>query len=178
MTLLANIEIQPSPVGRYRNGKPRTFLGGGTTSASFRTSSSNRPCGPLSRHHPRRRDPPFETTQQAQGYGLKADYFAEVCHALRSASDLAQTIPAALPALRRQRDCTAIERLACGLAKLPSSDRKTLASRNSSSARRRKMRATARGNCTNSTRTGMWRTVIHAPWQHLAPQSGSQPAAH
>src|SRR5262249_28170344 len=46
------------------------------------------------------------------------DYFAEVCHALRSASDLAQTIRARLRLSGGKRDCTAIERLACGLAKL------------------------------------------------------------
>ena len=92
---------------------------GRTTSASCRTSSSNRrswtdftgssPAGKSLRSRP---------TQQAQGYGLKADYFAEVCHALRSASDLAQSIRARLRLSGGKRDCTAIERLACGLAKL------------------------------------------------------------
>ena len=62
--------------------------------------------------------PPFETEQQAVGLGLKADYFAEVCHALRSASHLSQGVRSKLGLSGGKRDCTAVERLACGLAKL------------------------------------------------------------
>ena len=62
--------------------------------------------------------PPFETDQQAVGLGLKADYFAEVCHALRSASHLSQGVRSKLGLSGGKRDCTAIERMACGLAKL------------------------------------------------------------
>jgi ATP-dependent Lon protease len=119
LMLLANIDIQPSPVGRYRNGKP-SFL------PRHRDYIRRLPDilleSPLvDRFHgiiPGWKIPPFETTQQAQGYGLKADYFAEVCHALRSASDIAQTVRARLRLSGGKRDCTAIERLACGLAKL------------------------------------------------------------
>jgi hypothetical protein len=62
--------------------------------------------------------PPFETEQQAVGLGLKADYFAEVCHALRSASALSQGVRSKLGLSGGKRDCTAVERMACGLAKL------------------------------------------------------------
>lgn len=62
--------------------------------------------------------PPFEVEQQADGLGLKADYFAEICHSMRSASHLAQEVRAKLRLSGGKRDCTAIERLACGLAKL------------------------------------------------------------
>lgn len=119
LMLLANIEIQASPDGRYRNGKP-SYLP--TRSDYIRRLPDVFLESPLvDRFHgiiPGWKIPPFETTQQAQGYGLKADYFAEVCHALRSASDLAQTIRARLRLSGGKRDCTAIERLACGLAKL------------------------------------------------------------
>lgn len=62
--------------------------------------------------------PPFSTEQQATGYGLKADYFAEVCHAMRSATHLSHNVRARLDLSGGKRDCTAVERLACGLAKL------------------------------------------------------------
>lgn len=62
--------------------------------------------------------PPFQTEQQANGLGLKADYFAEVCHAMRSAPHFSQGVRARLRLSGGKRDCTAIERLACGLAKL------------------------------------------------------------
>ena len=116
--LLANIDIKPS-AGRYHNNKP-AFV-------PIRTDYIRRLPdilleSPLvDRFHgiiPGWKIPPFETTQQAQGYGLKADYFAEVCHALRSASDIAQNVRARLRLSGGKRDCTAIERLACGLAKL------------------------------------------------------------
>jgi ATP-dependent Lon protease len=117
--LLANIDIHSSPVGRYRNGKP-AFLP--RRKDYIRRLSEVFLESPLvDRFHgiiPGWKIPPFETTQQAQGYGLKADYFAEVCHALRSASDLAQTVRARLRLSGGKRDCTSIERLACGLAKL------------------------------------------------------------
>lgn len=118
LMLLANIDIKPS-AGRYHNNKP-AFV-------PTRTDYIRRLPGILlesplvDRFHgiiPGWKIPPFETTQQAQGYGLKADYFAEVCHALRSASDIAQNVRARLRLSGGKRDCTAIERLACGLAKL------------------------------------------------------------
>lgn len=118
LMLLANIDIKPS-AGRYHNNKP-AFV-------PIRTDYIRRLPdilleSPLvDRFHgiiPGWKIPPFETTQQAQGYGLKADYFAEVCHALRSASDIAQNVRARLRLSGGKRDCTAIERLACGLAKL------------------------------------------------------------
>ena len=118
LMLLANIDIKPS-AGRYHNNKP-AFV-------PIRTDYIRRLPdilleSPLvDRFHgiiPGWKIPPFETTQKAQGYGLKADYFAEVCHALRSASDIAQNVRARLRLSGGKRDCTAIERLACGLAKL------------------------------------------------------------
>lgn len=76
---LANIDIQPSPFARYRNGKPaflprrRDYI---RRLPDFLLES------PLvDRSHgiiPGWKIPPLDTTKQAQGYGLKADYFAEV----------------------------------------------------------------------------------------------------
>jgi ATP-dependent Lon protease len=119
LILLANIEIQPSPSGRYHNGKPAYLPRRPDYIRRLPEVFLESPL--VDRFHgiiPGWNIPPFETTQQARGYGLKADYFAEVCHALRSASDLAQTIRARLRLSGGKRDCTAIERLACGLAKL------------------------------------------------------------
>lgn len=119
LMLLANIDIQTSPAGRYRNGKPSYFPRRKDYIRRLPDILLESPL--VDRFHgiiPGWKIPPFETTQQAQGYGLKADYFAEVCHALRSASDIAQTVRARLRLSGGKRDCTAIERLACGLAKL------------------------------------------------------------
>jgi ATP-dependent Lon protease len=119
LMLLANIDIQPSASGHYHNGKP-IFLP--RRKDYIRRLPDILLESPLvDRFHgiiPGWKIPPFETTQQAQGYGLKADYFAEVCHAMRSASDIAQSVRAKLRLSGGKRDCTAIERLACGLAKL------------------------------------------------------------
>jgi ATP-dependent Lon protease len=119
LMLLANIDIQPSPRGRYRNGKPAFEPRRGDYIRRLPNFLLESPL--VDRFHgilPGWKIPPFETTQQAQGYGLKADYFSEVCHALRSASDIAQAVRARLRLSGGKRDCTAIERLACGLAKL------------------------------------------------------------
>jgi len=61
---------------------------------------------------------PFNTEQHADGWGLKSDYFAAACHGLRAASDISQHVRAKLGLSGYKRDCTAIERLACGLAKI------------------------------------------------------------
>jgi ATP-dependent Lon protease len=117
--LLANIDIQTSPSGHYHNGKPAYLPRRKDYIRRLPDILLESPL--VDRFHgiiPGWKIPPFETTQQAQGYGLKADYFAEVCHALRSASDIAQTVRARLRLSGGKRDCTAIERLACGLAKL------------------------------------------------------------
>lgn len=119
LMLLANIDIQPSAAGRYRNGKPMYLPRRKDYIRRLPDILLESPL--VDRFHgilPGWKIPPFETTQQAQGYGLKADYFAEVCHALRSASDIAQTVRARLRLSGGKRDCTAIERIACGLAKL------------------------------------------------------------
>jgi ATP-dependent Lon protease len=119
LMLLANIELKQDPTGYYQNGKPAF--------QPLRTDYIRRlpevfldpPL--IDRFHgiiPGWRIPPFETQQQARGYGLKADYFAEVCHSLRSATHIAQEVRAQLRLSGGQRDCTAVERLACGLAKL------------------------------------------------------------
>jgi len=63
--------------------------------------------------------PPFNTEQQAMGFGLKGDYFAAICHELRRASDIAQQVRSRLKiSTGYKRDRTAVERTACGLAKL------------------------------------------------------------
>jgi len=117
--LLANIDTEMSPVGRYRNGKPAFLPARRDYIRRLADVFLESPL--VDRFHgiiPGWKIPPFETTQQARGYGLKADYFAEVCHSLRSASDIAQTVRARLQLSGGKRDCTSIERLACGLAKL------------------------------------------------------------
>ncbi len=119
LMLLANIDIQPSASGRYHNGKPKFVPRRKDYIRRLPDILLESPL--VDRFHgiiPGWKIPPFETTQQARGYGLKADYFAEVCHALRSSSDLAQSVRARLRLSGGKRDCTAIERLACGLAKL------------------------------------------------------------
>ena len=118
LMLLANIDIKPSTT-RYHNNKPAFMPMRRDYIRRLPDILLESPL--VDRFHgiiPGWKIPPFETTQQAQGYGLKADYFAEVCHALRSASDISQNVRARLRLSGGKRDCTAIERLACGLAKL------------------------------------------------------------
>ncbi len=119
LMLLANIELQGDGESTYYNGKPK-----------FRPRDRDyiRRLSPvflesplLDRFHgilPGWEIPPFQTDQQATGLGLKADYFAEVCHALRGAAHISQAIRAKLRLSGGKRDCTAVERLASGLAKL------------------------------------------------------------
>jgi ATP-dependent Lon protease len=119
LMLLANIGLQQSPAGQYHNGKPAFLPRQRDYIRRLPDIFLESPL--VDRFHgliPGWKIPPFETTQQARGYGLKADYFAEVCHALRSAADVSQTVRARLRLSGGKRDCTAIERLACGLAKL------------------------------------------------------------
>lgn len=119
MMLLANIELRQDPTRSYKNGE-RAFL-------PLRADYIRKLPGvflesPLiDRFHgiiPGWMIPPFSTKQQADGWGLKSDFFAEVCHALRAASDISQRIRPRLRLSGYKRDCTAVERLACGLAKL------------------------------------------------------------
>ena len=82
LMLLANINLQRAAVGRYQNGKEvflpleRDFIRK-LPDVFLESPLVDRFHGIL----PGWKIPPFETTQQAQGMGLKADYFGEVCHA-------------------------------------------------------------------------------------------------
>ena len=119
LMLLANIELQQHPDRRYHSGKP-VFVPA-RTDFIRRLPDTFLESPLIDRFHgiiPGWEIPPFETEQQAVGLGLKADYFAEVCHALRSASHLSQAVRSKLGLSGGKRDCTAIERMACGLAKL------------------------------------------------------------
>ncbi|MBE3119014.1 MAG: BREX system Lon protease-like protein BrxL, partial [Candidatus Atribacteria bacterium] len=119
MMLLANIELQQDLSRSYKNGE-RAYL---PHRADYirRLPQVFLESPLVDRFHgiiPGWMIPPFSTKQQADGWGLKSDYFAEVCHALRAASDISQRIRPRLGLSGYKRDCTAIERLACGLAKL------------------------------------------------------------
>jgi ATP-dependent Lon protease len=119
LMLLANIDLMQDPSRQYFNGKPAFVAAKRDYIRKLPEVFQESPL--LDRFHgilPGWNIPPFEVEQQANGLGLKADYFAEVCHALRSASDIAQNVRAKLRLSGNKRDCTAVERLACGLAKL------------------------------------------------------------
>jgi hypothetical protein len=119
LMLLANIDLMQDPSQQYFNGKPAFVAAKRDYIRKLPVVFQESPL--LDRFHgilPGWKIPPFEVEQQANGLGLKADYFAEVCHALRSASDIAQNVRAKLRLSGNKRDCTAVERLACGLAKL------------------------------------------------------------
>lgn len=119
LMLLANIDLQQQPLRRYHSGKPMFAPARPDYIRRLPDTFLESPL--IDRFHgiiPGWEIPPFETEQQAVGLGLKADYFAEVCHALRSASHLSQGVRSKLGLSGGKRDCTAIERLACGLAKL------------------------------------------------------------
>ena len=119
LMLLANIELRQDAGRRYRNGG-QAFLP--HRSDYIRKLPDVFLESPLiDRFHgiiPGWMIPPFSTKQQADGWGLKSDFFAEVCHALRAASDISQRVRPQLRLAGYKRDCTSIERLACGLAKL------------------------------------------------------------
>jgi ATP-dependent Lon protease len=119
LMLLANIDLKQDAEHKYHNNKP-AFLP--ARSDYIRRLPEVFLESPLvDRFHgiiPGWKIPSFHTEQQAMGPGLKADYFAEVCHALRSVSQLSQAVRAKLRLTGGKRDCTAVERLACGMAKL------------------------------------------------------------
>jgi ATP-dependent Lon protease len=119
LVLLANIELQQQAVRRYKNGKPMFAPARPDYIRKLPEIFHESPT--VDRFHgiiPGWEIPPFETQQQADGLGLKADYFAEVCHAMRTAPEISQAVRGKLRLAGSKRDCTAIERLACGLAKL------------------------------------------------------------
>lgn len=119
MMLLANIDLIQDERSRYYGGKPKFLPARADYIRKLPDIFLESPL--LDRFHgiiPGWEIPPFETSQQANGYGLKADFFAEVCHALRSASHLSQEVRARLRLSGGKRDCTAVERMASGLAKL------------------------------------------------------------
>ncbi|MCP4891983.1 MAG: BREX system Lon protease-like protein BrxL [Planctomycetaceae bacterium] len=119
MMLLANIGLVQDHQNQYHGGKPKFLPARPDYIRKLPEIFLESPL--LDRFHgiiPGWEIPPFETSQQANGYGLKADFFAEVCHALRSASHLSQEVRAKLSLSGGKRDCTAVERMASGLAKL------------------------------------------------------------
>jgi ATP-dependent Lon protease len=119
MMLLANIDLRQTPDGEYFNGD-RKFQPA-RVDYIRRLSPVFLESPLLDRFHgiiPGWEIPPFRTDQQAIGFGLKADYFAEVCHALRGVSQIAQSVRSKLRLSGGKRDCTGVERLASGLAKL------------------------------------------------------------
>lgn len=119
LMLLANIELRQDPHRRYSTGLP-AFLPARPDYVRklpdvFLESAL------LDRFHgilPGWEIPPFSTEQQANGPGLKADFFAEICHTMRTASHLSRRVRARMRLSGGKRDCTAIERLACGMAKV------------------------------------------------------------
>lgn len=119
MMLLANISLVQDHHNKYHGGRQKFLPARADYIRKLPEIFLESPL--LDRFHgiiPGWEIPPFETSQQANGYGLKADFFAEVCHALRSASHLSQEVRAKLRLSGGKRDCTAVERMASGLAKL------------------------------------------------------------
>jgi len=119
LMLLANIDLRQDPDRYYFNGKPAFLPARIDYIRRLPEVFLESPL--VDRFHgiiPGWKIPSFHTEQQASGPGLKADYFAEVCHALRSVSQISQAVRAKLRLTGGKRDCTAVERLACGLAKL------------------------------------------------------------
>lgn len=119
LMLLANIGLAQDDRNNYHNGMPKFRPARVDYIRKLPEIFLESPL--LDRFHgiiPGWEIPPFETSQQANGYALKADFFADVCHALRSASNLTQEVRAKLRLTGGKRDCTAVERMASGLAKL------------------------------------------------------------
>jgi ATP-dependent Lon protease len=119
LMLLANIDLAQDLQNKYYNGRPK--FKPARTDYIRRLPELFLESPLLDRFHgilPGWKIPSFETSHQANGYGLKADFFAEVCHALRSESRLSQEVRSKLRLSGGKRDCTAVERMASGLAKL------------------------------------------------------------
>ena len=119
LMLLANIELAQDPIKRYKSGKAKFYPARSDFIRRLPEVFLESPL--LDRFHgiiPGWEIPPFSTDQQARGFGLKADFFAEVCHALRSASHISQKVRTKLRLSGGKRDCTAVERMASGLSKL------------------------------------------------------------
>ena len=119
MMLLANIDLRKSNSECYHNGQQKFLPLQTDYIRQLPEMFLESPL--LDRFHgilPGWEIPPFNTNQQANGFGLKSDFFAEVCHALRSASHLSQEVRAKLKLSGGKRDCTAVERMASGLAKI------------------------------------------------------------
>jgi ATP-dependent Lon protease len=119
MMLLANIDLSPSEK-RYMNGQPALLPRRSDYIRKLPEMFQQSPL--LDRFHgiiPGWKIPPFNSEQQAVGWGLKSDYFAAICHELRRASGIAQKVRPRLGiSSGYKRDRTAIERTACALAKL------------------------------------------------------------
>jgi hypothetical protein len=118
LVLLANIDLQQHAVRRYKNGKP--MFAPARPDYIRRLPELFHESPTVDRFHgiiPGWEIPPFETQQQADGLGLKADYFAAVCHAMRTSPDLAQGGRAKLRLAGNKRDCAAVERLAFRLGR-------------------------------------------------------------
>jgi ATP-dependent Lon protease len=119
LMLLANIELKQVAGRWYFNGNPKFVPARQDFIRRLPSVFLESPL--LDRFHgiiPGWEIPSFQTDQQAAGYGLKSDFFAEVCHALRSATSISQEVRSKMRFSGGKRDCTAVERIACGLAKL------------------------------------------------------------
>ena len=119
MMLLANISLREDPGRQYKNGRC-AFVP--ERSDYIRVLPEVFQESPLiDRFHgiiPGWEIPLFRTQQEVNGFGLKTDYFSEVLHRLRSASEIPQAVRAHLGLSGGKRDCTAIERMTAALAKL------------------------------------------------------------
>ncbi len=119
MMLLANIDLSPTKE-LYMNGQPA--LAPRRTDYVRKLPEMFQQSPLLDRFHgiiPGWKIPPFNTEQQASGWGLKSDYFAAVCHELRREDAISQRVRPRLGiSAGYKRDRTAIERMACALAKL------------------------------------------------------------
>ena len=117
--LLANIGLKKASHKKYSNGSPMFLPSRKDYIRKLPEVLLESPL--IDRFHgiiPGWEIPPFNTEQAAQGFGLKADFFAEVCHSLRDATSISQKIRSKLALLGYKRDCTAIERLSAALAKI------------------------------------------------------------
>ena len=119
LMLLANIELLKDDNNFYSNGNKLFIPRRKDFIRKLPTLFHESPL--IDRFHgilPGWKIPPFNTEQIAQGYGLKADFFSQVCHKLRKSSLFTQKVSSKLALSGYKRDCTAVERLAAGLSKI------------------------------------------------------------
>jgi len=119
LMLLANIELEADASKKYGSGK----IGKKPLKNDYirKLSSVFLDYALIDRFHgiiPGWEIPQFEEGFEADGIGLKTDFFAEVCHALRDVSSTSQRVRSKLALLGYKRDCTAIIRLCSALSKI------------------------------------------------------------